>query len=170
MDPFLRPQEQLLLLVHAGMSHIDLEEEAVQLGFGQSVGALVLDRVLRGHDHEGNARRMRDPVHGHLPFFHHLEERALRFGRCPVDLVHQHDIAEDGAGLEGEGVGARVECWCHASLGIRSGVNWMLLKPVATVRARSFAASVFATPGMPCEHMPITEQNVASWSIAASGR
>ena len=30
-----------------------LEEEAVELGFGQGVGALLLDRVLGGHDAVG---------------------------------------------------------------------------------------------------------------------
>ena len=35
-----------------GIVDDQLEEEAVELGFGQRIGAFLLDRVLRGHDEE----------------------------------------------------------------------------------------------------------------------
>ena len=35
-----------------GVAHEQLEQEAVQLGLGQRIGAFLLDRVLRGHDQE----------------------------------------------------------------------------------------------------------------------
>ena len=35
------------------------------------------------------------------------------------------------------------------SLGIKSGVNWILLKSTAMVLASIFAVTVFATPGTP---------------------
>ena len=36
-----------------GQGQLELEEETVQLGLGQRVGALVFDRVLGGNHHEG---------------------------------------------------------------------------------------------------------------------
>ena len=36
----------------AGIADDQLEEEAVELGFGQRIGAFLLDRVLRGHHEE----------------------------------------------------------------------------------------------------------------------
>ena len=45
------PSEHLLLLVRARVPDLELEEEPVELGLGQRVGALVLHRVLGG-DHD----------------------------------------------------------------------------------------------------------------------
>jgi hypothetical protein len=39
-------------------------------------------------------------VNGNLSFFHHLKQGSLCFGRGAVDLIYQHDIAEDGAFIE----------------------------------------------------------------------
>ncbi len=44
-------REHLLFLLRGGVAHDELEQEAVELGLGQRVGALVLDRVLR-RDHD----------------------------------------------------------------------------------------------------------------------
>jgi hypothetical protein len=39
-------------------------------------------------------------VHGHLPLLHALQEGRLGLGARAVDLVAQHDVREDRAGLE----------------------------------------------------------------------
>ena len=74
--------------------------EAVELGLGQRVGALVLDGVLGGDHHERRLDGMRDVVDGRLALFHALEQAGLGLGRGPVDLVGQDDVGEDGTGPE----------------------------------------------------------------------
>ena len=70
---------------------------------------MLLDGVLGG-DHEVRLRQgMRDPLHRHLALFHRFEERRLRAGRGPVDLVHQHHVGEHGTRHEAERSGDLVE-------------------------------------------------------------
>jgi hypothetical protein len=82
------------------IAHLDPHQEPVELGFGQWVGALVLDRVLGGHHHERPLEVVGHGVDGDLALLHGLEERRLRLGGCPVDLVGQDDVGEDAAGAE----------------------------------------------------------------------
>ena len=83
--------------------------EAVELRLGQRVGALVLDRVLRRHDHERAPERVADAVDRHLVLLHALEERGLRLRRGAVDLVDEEEVREDRARPELELVRALVE-------------------------------------------------------------
>ena len=46
-------------------------------------------------------------VDGDLALLHRLEQRGLRLGRRPVDLVGEDDVGEHAAGAELELVGAR---------------------------------------------------------------
>jgi hypothetical protein len=69
----------------------DVEHEAVELGLGQRVGALLLDRVLGGEDEERLRQRVGGPAGGDLVLLHRLEQRRLRLRRGPVDLVGQDD-------------------------------------------------------------------------------
>ena len=84
-------------------------EEAVELGLGQRVGALVLDRVLRGEDQEGRLELVGAVVGGDLALLHRLQQRGLRLGRGAVDLVAEEQVAEHGPGPELEARGALVE-------------------------------------------------------------
>src|SRR5690606_5620205 len=68
-----------------------LHEETVELGLRQPVGAGLLHRVLGGDDEEGAPDVVRDAVEGHPPFLHDLQQRGLRLGRGPVDLVGEDD-------------------------------------------------------------------------------
>ena len=43
------------------------------------------------------------PLDRHLPLLHGLEQRRLRAGRGPVDLVDEEDVREDGAWREPQG-------------------------------------------------------------------
>ena len=56
-------------------------------------------RVLRGEDDKRLRDRMTDAVDGDLPFLHGLEQRGLRAGRRPVELVREEQIAEHRTGL-----------------------------------------------------------------------
>ena len=88
-------------LVHRlGVADAQPEHEAVELRLGQREGALVLDRVLRGDDEERLRHRTGHAVDRHLPLLHGLEQRRLRLGRGPVDLVGEHDLADDRPGPE----------------------------------------------------------------------
>ena len=76
---------------------LDLEEEAVELTFGEGEDALVLVRVLRRDHEERVGKLVRLAVDGHLALLHRLEERGLGARRRTVDLVREEDVREDGA-------------------------------------------------------------------------
>ena len=85
-------------------------QEAVELGLGQAVRALLLDRVLGGDDDERPGHVVAGAVDGDVALLHHLEQRGLRLRRRPVDLVGEHDVGEHGAAAEVErcpGTGCR---------------------------------------------------------------
>ena len=56
--------------------------EAVDLGLGQRVGALGLDRVLGRHHEERLGHLVGLAPDRHLSLLHHLQERALHLGRA----------------------------------------------------------------------------------------
>ncbi len=92
--------EHLQLGVRAGIADGDPRHEAVALGLRQRVGALHLDRVLRRHHHEGAGQLVGLAVDGDLALLHRLEQRGLRLRGGAVDLVADHHLREDRAGLE----------------------------------------------------------------------
>jgi hypothetical protein len=83
------------LFLGARVRHQQLEQEAVELRFGQRVDALALDRVLRRDDHEAVGERMALAVERHAPLLHRLEQRGLGLGRGAVDLVGEQQLVED---------------------------------------------------------------------------
>ena len=76
------------------------DHEAVDLGLGQRVGALVLDRVLGREDQERPRQLVRRGVDGDVALLHALEQAGLRLRRGAVDLVDDHDVGEDRARAE----------------------------------------------------------------------
>ena len=95
------------LLADARVVDEDLHQEAVDLGLGQRVGALGLDRVLGRHHDERQRHLVRRSADRDLLLLHHLEQRRLHLGRGAVDLVGEQEVAEHRAelGVEGAGVG-----------------------------------------------------------------
>ena len=85
-----------------GIAHADAHQEAVELRFGQRIGAVMLDGILRRENHEGLRQRMRVIIDGDLRFVHRLEQRGLRFRRGAVDFIGDDDVGEDRAGFEFE--------------------------------------------------------------------
>ena len=72
-----------------------LHREAVELGLGQRVGALVLDGIL-GRDHEeGPIELIALAVDRDLRLLHRLEQCGLRLRRGTVDLVDEQHVGED---------------------------------------------------------------------------
>jgi hypothetical protein len=82
------------------VAHGDLHEEAVELCLGQRIGAVHVDRVLRGDDHERPGDGVGPSVHGDPPLLHHLQQCRLGLGRGAVDLVAVHEVAEDRTPVE----------------------------------------------------------------------
>ena len=131
-----------------------LEQEPVELRLGQRVGALVLDRVLRGDDDERVGQRVRLALDGDLALLHRLEQRGLRLRRRAVDLVGQQHVGEHRARA---GTGTRRHrppppsrmSWPVTSEGMRSGVNWTRFKSRSRAAASVLTISVLATPGTP---------------------
>ena len=80
----------------------DLEQEAVELGLGEGIGPLHLERVL-GREHE-ERRVEREALAGDrdLVLLHRLEQARLGLRRRPVDLVGEDEVGEDRPGLEAE--------------------------------------------------------------------
>ena len=77
-----------------------MHQETVHLRFGQGVGTLLLHRILRRHNHEQWWHLVRCSGNRYLPFFHRLKHCGLDFRRRAIDLVAQHDVRENRAGLE----------------------------------------------------------------------
>ena len=69
---------------------IDLHEEAVKLGLGQRIGALLLQRVLGRQHMERRRQRVALAGDGDFVLLHGLEQGRLGARAGPVDLVgHQ---------------------------------------------------------------------------------
>ena len=77
--------------------HLDLEHEAVELGFGQRVGAFHFHGVLRGQHEKGFWHQMALAAGGHAAFLHDFEQCGLGLGRGTIDFIHQQQILEHRA-------------------------------------------------------------------------
>jgi hypothetical protein len=76
------------------IAELELEQETVELSFGQRESTLVLDRVLRSQDNERPVQWPGHAVHGDLSLAHALQQGRLRARRSAIDLIGQQDIGE----------------------------------------------------------------------------
>ena len=83
-----------------------VEQEAIELRFGQRIGAFQLDGVLRRQNKERRFDLVLMPAHRARQLLHGFEQRRLRLGRRAVDFVGQQDVGEDRPGHEGPGAAA----------------------------------------------------------------
>ena len=115
-----------------GIVDVDLHQEAVELRFGQRIGAFLLERVL-GRQHVERLRQVvahagdRDML-----FLHRLQQRRLGARAGAVDLVrHQQLGRTPGPGMKRKlrrpPALSSSTSEPRMSDGIRSGVNWMRL-------------------------------------------
>ncbi len=89
-----------------GIDHVDLQQEAVELGLRQRIGTLLLQRVL-GRQHVERARQIvADAGNGDVILLHRLEQSGLGARAGAVDLVGHEKLGEDRAGNEAEAAGA----------------------------------------------------------------
>ena len=81
---------------------VESEQEPIELRFRERERAFQFDRILRGHHVERVGKPVRRSRDGHGVFLHRLEQSRLRLGRRAVDLVSEHEPAEEGARLKAE--------------------------------------------------------------------
>jgi hypothetical protein len=136
------------LRVRSG-THVDLEQEAIELRLGQRVGALLLDGVARREHLERLGQPVRARADGDLALLHGLEQRRLRLRRRAVDLVGEHQVVEDrarrgsaarGPGLLGEHVGAGDVRGQQIGGELHAAERQVERASPATIRARSWPA------------------------------
>ena len=131
-----------------------VEQEAVELGFGQRIRALELDRVLRREHEERPLDLVVMAAHGDRELLHRLEQRGLRLRRRAVDLVREQHVREQRARHERPGAPARGDV-LFDDVGARDvrrhqvgrELDSLEREPerIASVRT----SSVLAVPGMP---------------------
>ena len=90
-----RQADDLKLFLLARIPDIDIEHEPVELGFGQRIGAFLLDGVLRGQHEERLRQPMQLAAGGNLMLLHGFQQSGLRFRRRSVDFVGEDDVGED---------------------------------------------------------------------------
>ena len=68
-----RCEQHAPLGIERGIGHVDFQEEAVELGFGQRIGAFLLDRVLRREDMERPRQVVAHAGDRHMVLLHRLQ-------------------------------------------------------------------------------------------------
>ena len=81
---------------------IDFHQEAVELRFGQGIGAFLLQRVLRRQHMERLWQVMPSARNRDVLFLHGLQQRRLGARAGAIDLVRHQELREHGAGDETE--------------------------------------------------------------------
>ena len=89
--------ENLPLLGARRIADLQFEHEAVNLRFGQRIGAFLLDGILRGEHQERFLEFEGLVADGDLFFLHGFEQRALHLGGRAVDFVGEDEVGEDRA-------------------------------------------------------------------------
>ena len=97
-----RYRGNLAFLLEGGVRDPQLEHEAVELGLGERVRALMLDRILGREDEKWWLEGECLGSHRYRQLLHGLQQRGLGLGRRPVDLVGQDHIGEYRAAHEPE--------------------------------------------------------------------
>ena len=77
------------------ITDLQLQHEAIDLRFGQRIGAFLFDRVLR-REHEERFFQFESLFADRdLLFLHRFEQRALHLGRRAIDFVGEHQVGEN---------------------------------------------------------------------------
>ncbi len=156
LAPVLAGQEQAFGRA-VGVAQRDAHQKAVELRFGQQIGANLVVRVLRGDDEEGLGQGAGFAFHADLLFLHGFEQCALRAGAGAVDLVGQQHLGKDRAGVKdksfaaalvhrdayqiaGHQVGGELYARKLQSEGVRQGVSQRRLADAGHVFDEQMAA------------------------------
>ena len=85
-----------------GITDGDSHGEAIELRFGEGIGAVIFRGVLGGDDEEGEREISAFAVHCDLGFAHHFQKRRLCARAGAVDFIGEQHVGEDGAFAEFE--------------------------------------------------------------------
>ena len=107
--------DHLQLLFTRWIADVDHQEKPVSLAFGERVGALLLDRVLRGECDKRCRQQVPLPTDGDMALLHRFEQGRLCFRRRAVDLVGEEHLGKQRARQEA---------------GVSRAVGWFLLQDV----------------------------------------
>ena len=99
-------EQHLLFGFAVGIADIDLQQEAVELRFGQRIGAFLLQRVLRRQHMEGLGQIVARARHRHMRSCIACSSADCVRGRGAVDFVGHQKLGEDRALDEAEGARA----------------------------------------------------------------
>ncbi len=142
--------QHLLLLLEGRVADLELEQEAVELGLGQRVGALVLDRVLGGDHDERIGQRVGAPSMETWRSSIDSSSAAWVFGGVRLISSASSRLVNTGPSRK-RNVPSRGSkmTWPMTSDGMRSGVNCTRLKSRSRAAASALTSSVLAVPGTP---------------------
>ena len=93
-----------------GIADVDLQQEAVELRFGQRIGAFLLERVLCRQHVERRGHIMALAGDRDVVLLHGLQQRRLGLRAGAVDLVGHQQLGEDRALDEAEVAPSRRRC------------------------------------------------------------
>ena len=75
-----------------GVPDLQLDRESVELCFRERIGAVRIDRVLRGNHEERFSQSVRNGIDRDLTLRHRFQQSALR-SRCrPVEFIRQQHL------------------------------------------------------------------------------
>ena len=84
--PTIHPAPQhLALVITIGVPEADPHEEAIQLRFGQRIGAFVLHRVRGGQHVEGSLEWKGLALYSDLTFVHRFQQRGAAASRSGLE-------------------------------------------------------------------------------------
>ena len=92
--------EEIAFAFFGGVSKRDSHKEAVELVFGEWVGAEEVVGVLGCDNHERFWEFVAMAVHRDHPFAHRFQEGGLGSGAGSVDFIRKDDACKEGASLE----------------------------------------------------------------------
>ena len=101
--------DDVLFLAVARIVDPQLKDKAVELGFGQGIGPLLLDGILRGEHEERLAERHGLAGRGDRVFLHGLEQGRLGLGGGAVDFVGEDDVGKQRPADEAKCLAAGVD-------------------------------------------------------------
>ena len=115
---FISADDRLCGLRHGRLRHLNdrskllcrretddqLEQETVGLRFGQRIGTVLFDGILRRKNEKRLRKAVGLSVGGDGVFLHRFEKCGLRFRCCTVDFVREKEVCEDWPGTENKTV------------------------------------------------------------------
>ena len=92
---FLSVSEDFHLTLEIRISHLQTDHESVQLSLRPQLCSRRTNRVLSCNHYKRFWQLMCHTIHGHLSFFHNLQQRRLGLTGRTVDLICQQEVGHN---------------------------------------------------------------------------